>query len=203
MKKQKSFAYPIIFMTVVTAFFVSILSAFSQATKDTIAFNNESELRYKILYIFNVLPESKDPKDIEAVFNERVEERLEGGKNIYVLMDGDKVVSYAVPVEGPGLWGSISGYVGLSKDYSKITGIDFVKQSETPGLGGRISEESYKEQFRDIDISNVQDGRFIVSSPQSGSNVDAIAGATQTSTAVEKLINEDLDNFFKEMEVRS
>lgn len=202
MKKKKSIAYPIIFMTVVTAFFVSILSAFSQVTKDTIAFNNESELRYKILYIFDVLPESKNPKDIEAVFNERVEERLAGNKNIYVLMEGDKEVSYAVPVEGPGLWGTISGYVGLNADYSKITGIDFIVQSETPGLGGRISEESYKEQFREIDISNVKDSKFIVSSPQSGSNVDAIAGATQTSTAVEKLINEDLNDFFNEVEVK-
>jgi Na+-transporting NADH:ubiquinone oxidoreductase subunit C len=202
MKKQKSFFYPIIFMTVVTAFFVFILSAFSQATKDTIAFNNESELRYKILYIFDVLPESKDPKDIETVFNERVKERVAVKKNIYVLMEGDKEVSYAVPVEGPGLWGTISGYIGLNADYSKITGIDFVKQSETPGLGGRISEESYKEQFRNIDISNVQDSKFIVSSPQSGSNVDAIAGATQTSTAVEKLINEDLNDFFNEVEVK-
>jgi Na+-transporting NADH:ubiquinone oxidoreductase subunit C len=202
MKKQKSIAYPIIFMTVVTAFFVSILSAFSQATKDTIAFNNESELRYKILYIFDVLPESKNPKDIEAVFSERVEKRLEGKKNIYVLMEGEKEVSYAVPVEGPGLWGTISGYIGLNADYSKITGIDFIVQSETPGLGGRISEEAYKEQFREIDISNVQDSKFIVSSPQSGSNVDAIAGATQTSTAVEKLINEDLNDFFNEVEVK-
>lgn len=202
MKKQKSFFYPIIFMTVVTAFFVSILSAFSQVTKETIAFNNESELRYKILYIFDVLPESKDPKDIEAVFNERVEERLAGNRNIYVLMEGEKEVSYAVPVDGPGLWGTISGYICLNADYSKITGIDFIVQSETPGLGGRISEESYKEQFRDIDISNVKDSKFIVSSPQSGSNVDAIAGATQTSTAVEKLINEDLNDFFNEVEVK-
>jgi Na+-transporting NADH:ubiquinone oxidoreductase subunit C len=202
MKKKKSFFYPIIFMTVVTAFFVSILSAFSQVTKDTIAFNNESELRYKILYIFDVLPESKKPKDIEAVFNERVKERVEGKKNIYVLMEGNKEVSYAVPVEGPGLWGTISGYIGLNADYSKITGIDFIVQSETPGLGGRISEGSYKEQFREIDISNVQDSKFIVSSPQSGSNVDAIAGATQTSTAVEKLINEDLNDFFNEVEVK-
>jgi Na+-transporting NADH:ubiquinone oxidoreductase subunit C len=202
MKKKKSFFYPIIFMTVVTAFFVSILSAFSQVTKDTIAFNNESELRYKILYIFDVLPESKKPKDIEAVFNERVKERVEGKKNIYVLMEGNKEVSYAVPVEGPGLWGTISGYIGLNADYSKITGIDFIVQSETPGLGGRISEESYKEQFREIDISNSKDSKFIVSSPQSGSNVDAIAGATQTSTAVEKLINEDLNDFFNEVEVK-
>lgn len=202
MKKQKSFFYPIIFMTVVTAFFVSILSAFSQSTKDTIFFNNESELRYKILYIFDVLPESKNPKDIEKVFNERVEERFAGNKKIYVLMEGDKEVSYAVPVDGPGLWGTISGYIGLNADYSKITGIDFIVQSETPGLGGRISEESYKEQFRDIDISNVKDSKFIVSSPQSGRNVDAIAGATQTSTAVEKLINEDLNDFFNEVEVK-
>jgi ATP-dependent Clp protease ATP-binding subunit ClpC len=100
---------------------------------------------------------------------------------------------------GAGLWGSIIGYIGLSADYSEIIGIEFVTQNETPGLGGRISEDSYKEQFRGIDISGKSEN-FIISSPEPGSNVDAIAGATQTSNAVVKLINDDIKIFLREVE---
>ena len=52
-------------------------------------------------------------------------------------------------MDGPGLWGSIEGYVAISKDYSTILGLTFITQSETPGLGGRIGEEEYLSQFRD------------------------------------------------------
>lgn len=199
---KKSFAYPIIFMTVLTAVFVAVLSTFSYVTKDTIAFNNENELREKILYIFDILPEDDNSQEIEEIFIERIKLKQLGGKEVYVLMDGISEVAYAVPVDGPGLWGSITGYIGLNSDFSRITGIEFVKQSETPGLGGRISEDFYKEQYRDIEISNAEMGKFIISSPQPGSNVDAIAGATQTSTAVVKFINEDLSDFFTETEAK-
>jgi Na+-transporting NADH:ubiquinone oxidoreductase subunit C len=115
------------------------------------------------------------------------------------LVEGGQEIGYAVPINGAGLWGSITGYVGLNKDYTEIIGIEFVTQSETPGLGGRISENSYKDQYRGIDISGKTDN-FIISSPQPDSNVDAIAGATQTSAAVVKIVNENIKLFFREVE---
>ncbi|MDF2948268.1 MAG: sodium-translocating NADH-quinone reductase subunit, partial [Sedimentibacter sp.] len=100
-----------------------------------------------------------------------------------------------------GLWGSITGYLGLNREFTKTIGIEFVTQSETPGLGGRISEEDYKKQFRDIDVTTPVNGAYIISRPGTGGNIDAISGATQTSSAVIKFINEDLIEFFNEMEV--
>ncbi len=199
MKSMKdSFFYPIIFMTLVTAVFIALLASLNYATADTILHNQESQLQQKILYIFGILPDEGTDKDIEKIFNERVIEKQWGELSGYALTEGGQEAAYAVPIKGPGLWGSIIGFIGLNKNYTEIIGIEFVTQSETPGLGGRISENAYKEQFRAIDISGKVDN-FIISSPEPGSNVDAIAGATQTSAAVVKLINEDIKTFLQEV----
>ncbi len=196
---KNSFIYPIIFMMAVTAIFIAILAGLNFVTADTISFNQESQLQQKILYIFDILPEGGTEKDIERVFNDSVIEKEWGELSGYALIQGGKETAYAIPINGAGLWGSIIGYIGLSADYSEIIGIEFVTQNETPGLGGRISEDSYKEQFRGIDISGKTEN-FIISSPEPGSNVDAIAGATQTSNAVVKLINDDIKIFLREVE---
>lgn len=196
---KNSFIYPIIFMMAVTAIFISVLAGLNFVTADTISFNQESQLQQKILYIFDILPEGGMEKDIERVINESVIEKEWGDLKGYALVEGGQEIGYAVPINGAGLWGSITGYVGLNKDYTEIIGIEFVTQSETPGLGGRISENSYKDQYRGIDISGKTDN-FIISSPQPDSNVDAIAGATQTSAAVVKIVNENIKLFFREVE---
>lgn len=196
---KNSFLYPIIFMTVVTAVFIAVLAGLNYVTAETIAFNQESQLQKKILYIFDILPENASEKDIERVFKDRVTEKQWGQLSGYALTEGGQEAAYAIPISGAGLWGSIIGYLGLNKDYTEIVGIEFVTQSETPGLGGRISEDSYKNQFRAIDISGKRDN-FIVSSPEPGSNVDAIAGATQTSRAVVNIVNEDIKAFLQEVE---
>lgn len=196
---KNSFIYPIIFMMAVTAIFISVLAGLNFVTADTISFNQESQLQQKILYTFDILPEGGMEKDIERVFNESVIEKQWGDLKGYALVEGGQEIGYAVPINGAGLWGSITGYVGLNKDYTEIIGIEFVTQSETPGLGGRISENSYKDQYRGIDISGKTDN-FIISSPQPDSNVDAIAGATQTSAAVVKIVNENIKLFFREVE---
>jgi Na+-transporting NADH:ubiquinone oxidoreductase subunit C len=199
---KKPFLYPVLFMMITTAIFVAVLAAFNDATANTISFNNENELRQKILYVFDILPESNNSKEIQEIFNSRVVEKKFGDMDGYALMDGNEEISYAVPIDGAGLWGSITGYVGLSKDFTKTIGIEFVTQSETPGLGGRISEDFYKEQFRNINITNAIDGNYIISKPQQGGNIDAISGATQTSAAVVKIVNEDLHELFNAMEVK-
>ena len=196
---KNSFLYPILFMAAVTAVFIAVLAGLNYVTADTIEFNKESELQKKILYIFDILPDDGTEKDIERVFNENVIEKEWGVLKGYALTQRGQETAYAVPINGAGLWGSIIGYVGLNTNYTEIIGIEFVTQSETPGLGGRISEDSYKEQFKGINISGKTEN-FIISSPEPGSNVDAIAGATQTSTALVNIINKDIKLFLLEVE---
>lgn len=195
---KKSFSFPIIFMALVTAFFTFILAFLNYSTADRIAFNQELELSEKLLYIFDIEPLSNDPNDINQAFKDNIGTIESDGGDLYVYYgDNEEILGYAVPINGSGLWGSIDGYVGVSADYSTLLGLEFISHSETPGLGGRISEDWYKEQFRGIDLTETTDGNYIIYKPASGGNVDAIAGATLTSKSVSKLLNEDLEEFIK------
>lgn len=195
---KKSFAYPVIFMALLTAVFTFVLAYLDYSTAEKIATLQEIELQQKILYVFDIDVPSTNPEDINKVFKENIETEEIEGKKYFSRLENGEVTGYAIPVGGPGLWGLIDAYIGVSSDYSKILGIEFISHSETPGLGGRISEEGYKEQFRGIDISNINDDNYIIYRPAPGGNIDAIAGATLTSKSVSKFLNEDLSTFIKE-----
>lgn len=198
---KKSFAYPIIFMSIVTALFVFVLAFLENSTAEQVSFLANTELQEKILYVFDIPVESEDPKEIDEQFQDRiVTKELKNDEKLYILEEDEEIKAYAFPVGGAGLWGSIEGYASISADYSKLLGIEFISHSETPGLGGRISEEWFKEQFRDIDLTDSKDD-YIIYTPSSGGNVDAITGATLTSQSVREFLNKDIDKFIKEGKV--
>lgn len=192
---KKSFSFPIIFMIIITAFFTFILAFLNYKTTDVIAYNQETDLRKTILYVFNIETPSDDPKAIEETFNQYIEEEKIGEKTIYVVKEGENIIAYAFPIGGTGLWGTVEGYAAISVDNSELLGIDFVSHSETPGLGGRISEEPFKEQFRNLDLTNAKGGEYIVYRPAPDGNVDSIAGATLTSKSVSNFLNKNIEDF--------
>lgn len=195
---KKSFSYPIIFMAFITAIFTFILAFLNYSTADKIAFLQDTELRRKILYVFDIPISSENPEDIAKTFRENVEEETIDEDRIFFIRENDEIKAYAIPVSGAGLWGNIEGYVGISADLSHIVGLDFTEHSETPGLGGRISEDEYKNQFRGLDLSQGEEGKYIIYRPAPGGNVDAITGATLTSKSVSNFLNEDIHRFIKE-----
>lgn len=102
---------------------------------------------------------------------------------VYVF--GDVTV---FPVYGAGLWGPIWGYVALESDLCTVKGAIFDHQGETPGLGAKIAEEPFYSQFAG---KKIFDGENFTSIKvvKGGANgdihgVDAVSGATITSTAV-------------------
>ena len=197
MAKKKNMLYPVVFMIILAGALTMILALINGVTLPVIEFNQEIELKQKILSVFDILPEEAAPEEIDKIFSENLTEEEFEGETVYVLEENGTPAAYAAPFNGPGLWGSIEGYMGVTSDLQNVTGIEFIKQDETPGLGGRISEPEYKEQYRDLDISNPATGNLFVSRPAEGGNVDAIAGATQTSTFVINMLNEDIAKFIE------
>ncbi len=91
---------------------------------------------------------------------------------VYEVLEGENVVGYCVELASPGFGGDISMTVGFEAD-GKILGVSIVSLSETPGLGSRVQEAAYLDQYKG------QSGTLAL-----GEDVDAIAGATVSSRAV-------------------
>ena len=101
--------------------------------------------------------------------------------SVYNAVDSkDKTIGYAVMVSTGGYGGEILLTVGIDSDL-KVTGIDVISHSETPGLGEKCTKSEFKEQFKDKEI-----GVKVVKKGAQGNQVDAISSATITSKAVTK-----------------
>ena len=116
---------------------------------------------------------------------------------VYIFKNGITVV----PCYGAGLWGPIWGYVGLEKDLKTIKAVRFGHKGETPGLGAKISDEpSFAEAFV---AKTIGEGEilFEIAKPANrqteNNGVDAISGATITSQALGKTLNQWF-GFYKE-----
>lgn len=96
---------------------------------------------------------------------------------VYEVLEGENVVGYCVELASPGFGGDISMTVGFEADGS-ILGVSIVSLSETPGLGSRVQEAAYLDQYKG------QSGTLTL-----GEDVDAIAGATVSSRAVLNGVN--------------
>ncbi len=191
---KKTFWYPIVFMSILTAIFTFVLAFMEVSTADKVAENQKYDLQTKILYVFDIPVSDTSVDGVNSLFTQKIEE----DGDLFIYKDGDTVLGYAFPAAGPGLWGGIVAYVGISEDYSTLLGLTFITQSETPGLGGRIEDEEFLGQFRNLDVSQATAGSYIVYNPSPGGNVDAIAGATLTSKSVANFMNEDIHRFISE-----
>ena len=148
---------------------------------------NEQMVKYKaVLYSAGIsIPEN--PEEVEKVYQDNVEEiKGDDGKIKYYKIDGDR---YAMDSTGTGLWGALKAVICFNKSLEKIEGIAFTYQNETPGLGGRIEEKCFKEQFRGKlpPIKMVRDG-----GKAKDNEFDAITGATITCTGVKDMVNKTL-----------
>ena len=112
----------------------------------------------------------------------------------------DGAEGYVVPLHGAGLWGPIWGYVALDEDFRTVVGVSFDHKGETPGLGAKITTDDFKRQFVGKKILG-PDGDFVSvavvknADKSSENQVDAISGATITSSGVSAMLKECLEPY--------
>jgi Na+-transporting NADH:ubiquinone oxidoreductase subunit C len=187
--------YPVLYMFAATAFFSSILIGLARFSHDRVEANQRLSVEKAVLEVLPIeLPPEASSIELHRIFLERVTGPSATSGSAYVLPEGDKVVAYAVPLEGKGYWDTIRGFIGIASDRKTVTGISFYEQNETPGLGAEIVQPPFREQFvgKRIAEGDRPLGFLPVGSALGESEVHAITGATQTSTRVERIINEDL-----------
>ncbi len=183
----------IVFILMLGAILTSALVAVDNYTADRIKKNKEFKVKMRVLDALGI-QYTKD--NVEERFSQSVKVREIRGKTFYISQDGD--VSFEI--NGSGLWGPIQGILAMSSDLGMIRGISIIHQEETPGLGGRIAEREFLDTFRGKSIS--PEIRVQPPGKASGENeVDGITGATLSSKAFERIINDQSKEYiplFKE-----
>ena len=109
---------------------------------------------------------------------------------VYIFKNGITVI----PCYGAGLWGPVWGYIGLESDLETIKIACFGHKGETPGLGAKITDEPavFANLFKGKKVGK-GDVKFEVkkgADPKGTSEVNAISGATITSTAAGNMVNQ-------------
>ena len=173
---------------------VGILSGGTLAKVYKLAAPRIEQQRLKMLKeaIFTVLPEAKDY---------RTEEK--NGVVIYKGLDGEgNPVGIAFEVEGPGFQGKIKLMVGLDIPMERLLGMEVLDSLETPGLGGKITDSEFKDQFKGLTvrpkITYVKNRN--PATPKKPGEIDAITGATISSAAVVDMINKKIAKVSKALQ---
>ncbi len=156
-------------LLIISSITALLLSCVNALTAPTIAANTEAEKKSAIAAIFSDADEIA-PSDITTADID----------SIYIASKNGSPIGYAASVSPNGFGGALELMVGISTDGS-VAGIKLVSHSETPGLGSRVSEDSFLGQFSGLS------GKISL-----GSDVDAITGSTISSKAVTSGVNSAL-----------
>ena len=146
---------------------------------------------------FDLAAAERDPKqsrELPATEDIAGIRRRSNHQVVYLVREGDEIRRFVLPVHGKGLWSTMYGLVALDRDLNTVQSFAFFAHGETPGLGGRIDEPPFKEQFRNISIDLNQGFAY-------GDDLDAITGATSTSRAVLQILNDLLRQTLADWEV--
>lgn len=195
--------YSVVYMFLLTFFFTAMVSGIYEINRERIAINEEIKLQKVILEVLGIVVPAETPAArIQRIFRERVEVEKGEERIIYrgFSEDGKTLIGYAFPLSGPGFWGPIYGIMAIGPQLERVMGIAFYRHNETPGLGGRIAEDWFEEQFKGKRLLPVGgDERYFSFRPpgtaKAENEVDSITGATGTSRAVERLIDRNVKDY--------
>ena len=193
--------YTFVYMTIVVIIVAVLLALANQALKPRQDANILLDKQKQILGALKIDYTNGDPADIYmALVNDTL---VYGNMEVYVAnLNG--AVKYILPLSGKGLWGGIGGYLALDEDKNTIYGVNFNHEGETPGLGAKIVELPFRESFEGKHIRNAEGQVVSVAVLKAGTRaegqeqVDAISGATITSTGVSTMLNEELCSKYAE-----
>ncbi len=159
--------YPVIFLVIIVFIAVTIVMVISNFTMAKILYERDAAI---IAEFKNIFPDF---------------EKYKYKEDYYEIYGAGDITGYAFVAEGNGYGGAISILVGINKDFI-IQKISVLSNTETPGLGSRVAEDFFTDQFKGL---TQQDIRL----SKDGGKIDAITGATISSTAVTEAVRQSLE----------
>ena len=194
--------YAPLYMFVVTASFSSVVIGFAKRTENLVEANAKLALEKAVLQVLPALyNEAATRLELHRTFVEQVSEPSDETGGAYVFRKDGQIEAYAVPFSGKGFWATIRGVIGVKADKKTVTGIAFYEQSETPGLGAEIAQPPFRSQFPGIILASQGEPLNMKRQGESllQNEYHAVTGATQTSTRLEKIINDALSQWREKM----
>ena len=118
----------------------------------------------------------------------------DGGIEYYTAIKGGETAAYIFTESAKGYGDDVSVMTAVKPD-GTVAGVAILDVSnETPGLGQNAAKESFYSQYAGLKrgVSLLKNG-----AKAENNEVDAVTGATITSTAVTRAVNAALDDFEK------
>lgn len=176
-------------ITVVAGFLLGLVY---EITKEPIAAAEEAAQQAAYQEVFSEASSFAEYEGYDA--DEAARLMMDNGYDDDVSIDGvmeaydenGELLGYVLNVtDGEGYGGDICFSLGLTLE-GTMNGISFTTLDETAGLGQKAKEETFSSQFYGITVSSIT---LVKVTPTTEGEIQAISGATITSTAVTNGVN--------------
>jgi Na+-transporting NADH:ubiquinone oxidoreductase subunit C len=199
-------------MFVITVVFVGVLALLFHSTDAKIEHNRLVSTHNLLISLFadtlstvTKIPKQTllEPASTEKIYHTYFQEIQKPLPHMQVVAN-NKVLGYVFDITGSGLWGTMQGFVGLTPDLKKIVNFVIYQQVETPGLGARISEMWFRNQFAGKTLE--ENGKFapytlVPEGAKAGPDeIRQITGATITSSSVIKMLQKEMQRIIPTFE---
>ena len=188
---KKEVGYTAVISVTITALLAGFLLSFvySSFEKDILA-NNEKTVLNGVKTVIEGADELEGPLTENSTYPYYIGKKADG-----------TVVGYAMLSSAGGYNGENKVLVGLDANVEKITAIIVTEQAETPGLGAKITELAFRDQFKgQSTIVPLTVVKGIKPEEAGDAQIAAISGATISTSSVVNAVNSAKDeavNLFK------
>lgn len=198
--------YPVLFMVLVSLAFMGVLALMYRSSEGKIQRQQQGEYERAILSLCAERIAAAEGSSAEAIlaaypasFKQYLKPLPEGTypRRAYALTLSGKQVAYVFDIGGKGLWGTMRALAATNPAADTLYGFTVYQQSETPGLGSRVTEDWFTAQFigkpvisqgKPVDYVLIPEDQTATAANQ----LRQVTGATITTSAVAKMLRDEL-----------
>ena len=181
---------PVILLALICFLTTLLLAATNELTAPTIAKQEQEALNKQLQTIF---PEGNqfDPLVLSAEVSEALSAQGADVDSVFLAKSSaGETIGYVFVSSANGYAGKVKASVGIRMDGEVVMTV-LTAPDETPGLGKRIEEEKFSNQF-----AGLSSGSAIVIGSASGEQaIDAVSGATISSKGAVEAVNKSFSAF--------
>jgi len=188
-------------LLIISAFFFGLLIAIASAGWSPRIEQNKIDKLNRLTAA--LLPEARHFIDLDTLDIEIEVESAKGKRKkikVYkAVSEADECVGWSFNAAGSGFQDKLELVVAVDKDFQSIAGFDVLASNETPGFGDKIKYDYFHDQFvgapaEKLKLVKTGDAKKI------DSEIVAISGATVSSEAVVKIINNSITQIKKQLQ---